>query len=72
MMPCWVIWTVRNGVIFYNKTPNFAFMEGKLKEELGMVCIKTEQKLRGALTLWREIFFLSFGLPLFLLALGAL
>ena len=69
MMPCWVIWTVRNGVIFYSKTPNFTFMEGKLKEELGMVCIKTEQKLRGALTLWREIFFLSFGFPLFLLAL---
>ena len=34
MMPCWVIWTVRNGVIFYNKTPNFAFMEGNTTPDL--------------------------------------
>ena len=69
IMACWVIWTTRNGVIFYNKTTNLQSWKANFKEELGMVCIKTEQKLRGALTLWREIFFLSFGFPLFLLAL---
>ena len=33
-MPCWMIWTARNAVIFYNKTPNFAFMEGNTTPDL--------------------------------------
>jgi hypothetical protein len=39
LLPCWVIWTTRNEVIFYAKNCNLNSWKSAFKEELGLVCM---------------------------------
>jgi hypothetical protein len=51
---CWIIWTVRNEVVFDNKSANLQAWKEAFNEELGLVCIKAKQKISRELSLWRD------------------
>lgn len=42
----------RNGVIFSNASFNLNVWKDKFRKELGVVCIKTKQNVKGPLNLW--------------------
>jgi len=52
----WVIWTTRNGVIFYAKSYSLNQWKFAFKEEIGLVCIKAKKKIRDVLLSWCENF----------------
>lgn len=51
---CWIIWKVRNSIIFDNGTCNMSIWKRLFKEELGLVCIKVKEETKGPLSAWRE------------------
>jgi hypothetical protein len=51
---CWVIWTMRNSIIFDNGTCSLSLWRSRLKDELDLVCIKANEKRRIPLTVWRD------------------
>jgi len=51
---CWISWTTRNTVIFYNGQIDINLWKQRFKEELDLVCIKANEKRQGHLTLWRD------------------
>lgn len=53
---CWIIWTTRNGVIFYAKSFNLNQWKRAFRDELGLVCIKAKKKIAVALSVWHENF----------------
>jgi hypothetical protein len=53
---CWVIWKARSDIIFDRKSCSLQCWKATFNEELGLVCIKAKQKIRGTLTSWCENF----------------
>jgi hypothetical protein len=53
---CWIIWKCHNDIIFGRKGYNIISWKATFKEELGLVCIKSKQRIRDALTSWCENF----------------
>lgn len=51
---CWIIWKMRNSIIFDNGTCSLPVWKQLFKEELGLVCIKAKDATKGPLSLWRE------------------
>lgn len=51
---CWVIWKLRNNIIFDNGNCSLSSWKHIFKEELGPVCIKAKQAIKAPLSLWRE------------------
>jgi len=51
---CWIIWKLRNSIIFYNETCSLSIWKRLFKEELGLVCIKAKEATKGPLSLWRD------------------
>jgi len=51
---CWVIWTMRNSIIFDNGSCSLSLWRSRLKDELDLVCIKANEKRRIPLTAWRD------------------
>jgi len=53
---CWIVWKCRNDIIFDIKSCNIMSWKAAFKEELGLVCIKSKQRIRVALSSWCENF----------------
>ena len=51
---CWIIWTTRNAVIFYNGQISISNWKISFKEELGLVCTKANAKRQAPLKVWRD------------------
>lgn len=54
IIACWIIWKVRNNIIFDNGTCNMLIWKRLFKEELGLVCIKAKEATKGHLSTWTE------------------
>jgi hypothetical protein len=46
---CWVLWTMRNSIIFDNGNCNLSLWRRRFREELDLVCIKANEKRRASL-----------------------
>jgi hypothetical protein len=57
---CWVIWKLRNNIIFDNGNCSLSSWKHIFKEELGLVCIKAKQAIKAPLSLWRELLLMAF------------
>lgn len=53
---CWIIWKMRNSIIFDNGTCSLHLWKTMFKEELGLVCIKAKDVIKGPLNIWRDSF----------------
>jgi hypothetical protein len=53
---CWVTWTLRNSIIFYNRSCSLSLWRSRFKDELDLLCIKANKKRRIPLTVWRDSF----------------
>jgi len=53
---CWIIWTSRNAVIFYNAQVDINRWKRGFSEELGQVYTKAKPSRQALLTSWRESF----------------
>jgi len=51
---CWIIWKMRNNIIFDNASCNLSVWKSNFKEELGLVCIKAKPSRSLILKQWRE------------------
>lgn len=51
---CWIIWTTRNRVVFYNASVCLNSLKVAFKHELGLVCTKAKSSISATLSLWRE------------------
>jgi hypothetical protein len=51
---CWIIWKMRNSIIFYNGSCNLSVWKRNFKEEVGLVCTKAKPSRSNLLNLWRE------------------
>lgn len=57
---CWVIWTTRNSIIFYNGNGNLSNWKREFREELDLVCIKAKPSRQHALKAWRDSYIQPF------------
>jgi hypothetical protein len=53
---CWVIWTMRNSVVFDNEQVSLNLCKRIYKDELDLVCIKANEKRQAPLSMWRDSF----------------
>ena len=51
---CWIVWLIRNSVIFYNGQINLITWNTRFKEELGYVCAKAKASGQSLLNSWRD------------------
>lgn len=51
---CWIIWTMRNSIIFDNGQKDINLWRRKFHLEFGLVCTKAKNERRTLLSLWRD------------------
>lgn len=68
IMACWIIWTTRNSIIFYNGQRSIELWKRNFRVELGLVCTKAKASRSTLISLWRDSYsqwfscFLALGL----------